>query len=138
MKKMLFLLSVAAMAMLFSGCASIISKSEYTVAVTTNAPKAEVTVRNPGSGFVISSGEAPYAVNLKSSDGLFSSASYMFEIKDLETNKKQIRIINGSLCPWFFGNFFLGGIIGMGIDGATGAMYELDEAVYVHFSEYDN
>ena len=135
---MLLLAGVAAVTMLFSGCASVVSKAEYDVAITTNAPHAEVTVRNPQSGFVIASGEAPYTVNLKSSDGFFSSASYMFEVKDLETNKKQIRIINGSLCPWFFGNFFLGGIIGMGIDGATGAMYELDEAVYVHFSEYDD
>ena len=121
----------------FSGCASIISKSNFDVSVSSNAPESTVTVRNPRSGVVISTGDAPLVVNLKSADAIFTPASYMCEVKDKATNKKQVRVINASICPWFFGNFIWGGLIGMGIDAASGAMYQLDSAVYVHFSEYE-
>lgn len=138
MKKTLLLIGVAAVTLLSSGCASIVSKTTYDVAFTTNAPKATVTIRKSDSGLILSSGEVPHVANLKSSDGFFSAASYICEIKDSNTNKKQTRVINGEFCPWFLGNFIFGGIIGMGVDGATGAVYQLDDAVYAHFSEYDN
>ena len=138
MFKKCFLLVCSSIAILIlDGCASIVSRSEYDVTVSTNAPDANVTVRNASNGLVLGNGPAPFTVRLKSGDGFFETASYLCEVNDAQ-NKKQIRPVNSKLDPWFLGNFISGGIIGMAIDGSTGAMFKLDENVYVHFSEYEN
>lgn len=136
MKKILLLGACCAVVVSLSGCASMFSRSNYNVSITTNSPAASITVRNT-SGVILSSGEAPMIVGLKSNDGPFSAASYMCEVKDNATNKKQTRVINAQFCPWVFGNFIFGGVIGIAIDGFSGAMYRLEDSVYVHFSEYD-
>ena len=120
----------------FSGCASIVSRSEYPVVISTNAPEATVVVRNPSTGLMLSQGPAPLSVSLSSGAGFFQSASYLCEVKNKE-NKIQVRSLNASFDPWFIGNFFIPfGLWGMIIDAATGAMFRLDDNVYVHFSEY--
>ena len=134
-KKMLFCGAACAAVSLLSGCASIICDSEYDVTISTNAPDAVVKVRDSSSGLVISEGAAPHVVQLTTTEGFFDAKSYLCEV--LFENKKQTRAINTKINPWFFGNFFIGGILGMAIDGATGAIYKFDDSVYVHFSEFE-
>lgn len=136
MKKLFVIVFAVATAFLFNGCASIFGKSEYHVVFSTNAPNAHVKIQQAYSGVVIASGQAPFATTLKSSDRFLSAASYLCEVNTAD-GKRQLRPINAQVNPWVFGNFILGGIIGIAIDGGTGAMYELDENYYIHFSEFD-
>ena len=131
-----FILAVAALsAVIFSGCASICSKSQYSVTVATNAPEADILIRNSDSGMIVQSGKSPLVVTLPASKSFFTPASYQCEVKSKD--KKQYRTISANIDPWFFGNFIFGGIIGMAIDGASGAAYKLEDAYYIHFSEFD-
>ena len=119
-----------------SGCASICSKSQYPVKITTNAPDADILIRHSDSGMIIRNGKNPLAVTLPASKSFFTPASYQCEVKCKD--KKQYRTISANIDPWFFGNFIFGGIIGIAIDGASGAVYKLEDAYYIHFSEFDN
>lgn len=132
MKKML-LPCMAAAAILLSGCASICSKSKYNVTISTNTPEAKITVRDPSSGMVLFEGQSPLSIRLKASESFFGSADYLCEVK--ANGKKRYRSISAELDPWVFGNIIFGGLIGLVVDGATGAMYKLDNNYYVHFYE---
>ena len=136
LKKLFLLICFSISIAVLTGCASIVSRSEYPVVITTNAHRATVVVREPSSGIVLGKGPTPFYTKLKAGAGFFESAYYLCEVID-DKNKKQVRSINSRLDSWFLGNFILGGVIGMAVDGITGAMFKLDEHVYVHFSEYD-
>lgn len=106
-----------------TGCASIVSKSTWPVSFKSNPPGAEVVIKD-NLGNEIDRGTTPTTFALKSSDSFFSGATYYadFKLNDYQDCKKGIHAdVNG----WFFGNIVFGGFIGMGIDGATGAMYKL-------------
>ena len=119
-----------------TGCATIVSKTEYPVTISTNAPNAQVTVRNSSTGMVLVNSKAPVTVTLKTSKGFFEPATYQCDVYD-EKKKKQTRVIETQFNKWFLGNFVIGGIIGMGVDGLSGACYKFDDALYIHYSEYD-
>ncbi len=118
---------------LLSGCASIVSKTNYNVNINSNVPNTTVKIKQ-NNGMPIFSGTVPCMVNLKTSSGFFSSASYAVEATTPD-GCKHFYSINSSFNPWFLGNFIIGGIIGMGIDGATGAVYKLDENLYIYFED---
>lgn len=136
MKKVLFLFSLMAISVIATGCATIVSKTEYPVTISTNAPNANIKIRDAASGLVFAEKQAPLTVTLKTSKGFFDPAVYQCEVIS-EEKKKQIRVVSADFNPWFLGNFVLGGILGMGVDGISGAVYKLDENIYIHFSEYD-
>ena len=119
-----------------TGCATIVSKTEYPVTISTNAPNAHVTVRNSTTGMVIVNGKAPVTVTLKTSKGFFEPATYQCDVYD-EKKKKQTRVIETQFNKWFLGNFVIGGIIGMGVDGLSGACYKFDDVLYIHYSEHE-
>jgi len=121
-------LIVAVGVLLGSGCASIVSKSDWPVRVSSNPDGALCTVTDK-TGTVISKGVTPTILTLKSGDGYFKSASYklMFEKEGYQPASKEL---STSLNGWYWGNIVLGGLIGMLIvDPATGAMWSLDESV---------
>jgi hypothetical protein len=124
------------MVMTITGCATIVSKTEYPVTISTNAPNAHVTVRNSMNGLILANGKAPVTVTLKTSKGFFEPATYMCDVYD-EKKKKQTRVIETQFNKWFLGNFVIGGIIGMGVDGLSGACYKFDESIYIHYSEHE-
>ena len=134
MKIVLYMFAVMCVAM-FSGCASIFSKSQYPVTIRTNVPEAEILVRNADSGMVIGNGRSPLSVTLPASKSFLCPATYQCEARI--NNVKQYYTITANIDPWFFGNFIIGGILGLAVDGASGAAYKLDEAYHIRFSEYD-
>ena len=71
--KVLFFVMMALCAVMFSGCASICSKSQYPVTITTNAPDANILVRNADSGMVIQEGKSPLLLTLPASKSFFHS-----------------------------------------------------------------
>ena len=120
-----FALIPAALAIL-SGCASIVSDSQYPVSVITTPAGATFEVRNR-AGNVIHSGTTPGSVTLKSGAGYFKGETYTIAFRK-EGFADQQTTLNSSLDGWYWGNIIFGGLIGMlAVDPATGAMYKLPE-----------
>src|SRR5690606_33030512 len=111
---------------LFSGCASIVSKSNWPIIVNSTPSEAKIKITDE-KGFEVYSGITPASLKLKSGNGFFKKAIYQvrFEKEGYET---KVITINSKLNGWYFGNILLGGLIGMLIvDPATGAMYKIED-----------
>ena len=110
---------------LFTGCASIVSKSSWPFSVDSNPSGAEVRITNK-RGIEVFKGRTPTAMHLKSGAGFFSKESYVVSLSMNGYETKKINVeckLNG----WYFGNIVFGGFIGLLIvDPATGAMFKLD------------
>ena len=118
------LASIAAFTL--SGCASIVSDSEYPVTFSSAPEGASFTVQNR-AGQTIHSGTTPATVTLKSGAGYFNGETYAIAFhKDGFADQKVE--LNTSVNGWYWGNIVFGGLIGMlAVDPATGAMYRLPE-----------
>jgi len=111
--------------LILSGCATIVSKSNYPISVTSNPPGAKVTVMNR-NGINIYSATTPATFNLQAGDGYFVKASYTvtFEMPGYQSVTVPVHF---SVDGWFYGNLALGIIFGgIIIDPLTGAMWKLD------------
>lgn len=123
-KLIMFVFAVA----MLSGCSSIVSKSEYAVAINSNPDGADFTVTNR-AGRTVHSGTTPSTITLKSSSGYFKGESYTIALNK-DGYSPKTHTLTSSVDGWYWGNILLGGLIGMLIvDPATGAMYSLPERV---------
>ena len=112
--------------LLLSSCASIVSHSRWPVTIASSPVGATVRIVN-SHGQEVFSGVTPLATNLKSGAGFFSGEHYTvnFSMPGYDT---QTAHLGTSVNGWYFGNIFIGGLLGMLIiDPATGAMYRLDQ-----------
>jgi hypothetical protein len=127
MKKVVGMLTAVAMvAGTLSGCASIVSKSNWPVTVQSNPSGAKCVIAK-ANGVEMHSGETPMTVTLDASDGFFSSAKYIVNCSK-DGHQKSSSEISAYLNGWYAGNIVFGGLIGLLIvDPATGAMWRLDE-----------
>jgi hypothetical protein len=117
----------AALSLLMTGCASIVSDSKYPVSVTSTPANASFEVRNR-AGVVIHSGTTPGSVTLSSGAGYFKGEEYTITFRK-EGYADQQTTLRTSLDGWYWGNIIFGGLIGMlAVDPATGAMYKLPES----------
>jgi hypothetical protein len=120
--------SIVFSAVLLSACSSIVSKSEYSVAINSNPSGADFVVSNR-AGQNVYSGVTPSSVTLKSSAGYFKGEAYTIMVSK-EGYSSRTYTLRSSVDGWYWGNFLLGGAIGMLIvDPATGAMYKLPDRV---------
>ncbi|MFZ4484826.1 MAG: hypothetical protein ACOYOL_12710 [Chthoniobacterales bacterium] len=121
-------------AAVLAGCASIVSKSEYPVAVTSNPVGADFVVKR-ANGIPVASGVTPSTITLSASDGYFKPARYTIEFR--RKGVVQTVPLTAKLDGWYFGNILFGGvIIGMLIvDPATGAMWSLKDTVMATFQQ---
>lgn len=110
--------------LLFTNCASIVSKSRWPFSVMTKPSAASVVITNK-KGVEVYNGRTPMATRLKSGSSYFGPEKYKIVIskEGYETMVFEVKCtING----WYFGNIVFGGLIGMVIvDPITGAMYRL-------------
>lgn len=114
-----------ATAFLSSGCASIVSKSIYSLAINSSPSNAKVGITDK-KGKEIYSGNTPAIVNLKAGAGFFSKADYLVRFSSHGYDDKIIPI-TFKLDGWYFGNIIIGGILGLLIiDPATGAMWKIE------------
>ena len=113
---------------MLSGCSSIVSKSDYSIAINSTPDDANFVVTNK-AGQKVHGGTTPSTVTLKSSSGYFSGETYTISFtKNGYTTK--IHTITSNIDGWYFGNIIFGGLIGMLIvDPATGAMYNLPDRI---------
>lgn len=109
-------------ALLLCNCASIFSKSDYPVTITSAKPK-KLTVQNRVTKSNVYSGTTPTTVTLSASQGYFKAAKY-----DIIT-ANGTQSLDATIDPWYAGNILFGGIIGGLIDPATGAMWKLPKEV---------
>jgi len=129
--KALILMSAASLIMLFSGCASIVSKKSYVVNIQSAPPGAEVIIIDRNSQEVFR-GQTPTTVNLNASAGFFKKAYYTLKFKK-EGYGESARPLEASIDGWYWGNVLIGGLIGwLIIDPATGCMYTLNETYINH------
>lgn len=128
MKKIVtfILLSFAAIAFL-SGCASIVSKSEYPVSISSQPEGAKIIITNKARQDVFS-GETPTTITLKASCGFFKGEDYTVSFQKEGYNSHTAQIERG-IDGWYIGgNIIFGGFIGsLIVDPATGAMWTLKD-----------
>lgn len=102
--------------LLLTGCASIFSGGPSLLKIMTNPEDAKVTIKGLNNVERITQ-KTPCAVSLSKA----SDYSVVIELAGYQSEEIYIRRgTNG----WFWGNLFLGGIVGMIIDYSTSNMYE--------------
>lgn len=115
---------------LLSGCATVVSDSDYTVSVRSNPEKASFDITNE-AGQKVTTGVTPTLVTLNASAGFFQGETYTISFEK-DGYHSQIYVLESGLDGWYIGNVLFGGLLGMlVIDPATGAMFSLPEEVDV-------
>jgi hypothetical protein len=124
---------ICALSIICSACASMVSKSDYPVLVSTNPSGADVVITN-SAGTEVYKGPTPNTVTLPASDGYFSGETYQVRAS-MNGYESGYSSINSSLDGWYFANLIFGGLIGMLIvDPLTGAMFKLPDQTTVSLS----
>ena len=125
--------AIISTAMLTTGCASIVSDSQWPVSVTSTPNHAEYTIRNE-DGVTVASGTTPNTVILSSGAGYFDGETYRIHYSK-DGYGASDRTVDSSLNGWYFGNLLFGGVIGLAIvDPATGAMWKLPANAHADLS----
>ena len=129
-------IAIAVSVLALAGCASIVSKSEYPVAITSNPLGAEFTVKR-ANGIPVANGVTPATIVLSASHGYFKPAKYLIEFR--REGVMQSVPLTAKLDGWYLGNFVFGGLIGLLIvDPATGSMWSLSDTVVSTFQQSAN
>ena len=112
-----------------SSCATIFGRSSYNVTINSTPAGAQLTVIDK-LGKEVYKGQTPATVNLKSSAGYMSKATYQLKF-DLPDHEQKIVSVTSNLNGWYIGNILVGGLIGMLIiDPLSGAMYKLPQTTF--------
>ncbi|GAA4014277.1 hypothetical protein GCM10022408_29320 [Hymenobacter fastidiosus] len=119
-------LALAATLLLSNSCATIVSKSRYPVAFSSEPPGATFTVKDIDDREVFS-GTTPTVVPLRSGAGYFEKQSYTITFSKPGFDSKTMTI-DADFNGWYVGNLVFGGFIGLLIvDPLTGAMYRIND-----------
>lgn len=111
MKKSVILKSLL-IGFLFSSCATIVSGSKQNIKFSSNPSDATIFIDE------VEAGKTPFAIKLSKK----REHHIMIKLDGYQTYETNLtKKING----WYFGNIFLGGLVGLIIDPITGAMYNL-------------
>lgn len=128
MKIILKSLFIVGIALLMSNCATIVSKSVYPLRIDTNPEDAKITITNRFN-LNIFEGKAPASLMLNASSGFFQPEMYTIKIEKDGYAPRTISI-KAEMDGWFCGNILAGGLIGIVIDAASGAMYKIEPNIY--------
>ena len=110
--KTLFKILFVSSFLLFSNCATIISGSRQTIIISSQPSSAVVQINE------VNAGKTPLEKSLK------RNQDYRVSIK-LDGYQPYETLISKEFNAWALGNIFIGGIIGIVVDLATGAVYKL-------------
>ncbi len=126
-KTVLNLSAILASTVLLSGCASIVSKSDYPVCIYSTPSGASVTIVDK-AGVPVLKTKTPTTVTLSASRGFFQPEKYTL-IYEKPGYQKQTTILSAGLDGWYIGNAVFGGGIGfLIVDPLTGAMWRLSDS----------
>jgi len=127
MKKIVKSFALGFLCILFlGGCASIVSKSEYPVLISSQPEGAEIKIKN-NAGENVYVGKTPTTINLKAGAGYFKGETYTVNFQK-ENHTPHTAQIERGVDGWYLaGNLVFGGLIGWFIvDPLTGAMWKLE------------
>lgn len=113
MQKLLSAYLVFILLLVQTGCASIVSGREQTVSIRSNPAGADVEIDG------MSTGKTPLTTDLK------RKKRHQIKIKK-DGYLEESRVTKKGFNWWHLGNVLIGGIIGIIIDFATGAVYDVD------------
>ncbi len=113
---------VAIVTIACGGCASIISGRRSDITFETYPANAHVTIHDD-RGKPVASFDTPSTANLKRQGRYFLPARYTATITAPGYQTAQIPI-GSTLNPWLLGNVIIGGVPGLVIDSATGAVWK--------------
>jgi hypothetical protein len=115
----------AALLLLSSGCASIISGRQANVAIDSYPSNAHVVIHDK-TGHEVASVNTPGVVSLKRNSHWFMPAKYTATIEAPGYQTAEVPI-NSTLNPWILGNVVFGGVPGLVVDNATGACWKPEQ-----------
>ena len=87
-----------------TGCASIVSDSQYPVVMKSEPSGAEYQIRNR-SGSLVHQGTTPSTVTLKSGAGYFKGERYKLQFSK-EGYEQQDQSLESSMDGWYWGNLY--------------------------------
>ena len=110
-------------------CASIVSKSSYPVAFSSEPNLATIIIRDE-TGTVVHEDMTPATFTLPTKRGYFKGKNYTVVFKKEGYKDQEIAIKRGTDGWYILGNFVFGGLIGwLIVDPLTGAMWTLPKEV---------
>lgn len=125
MKNKITLPLLTGIILLFSSCATIVSKSNYPISINSTPSEAKITITDK-KGTDIFTGNTPATLKLSASAGYFSKARYTVKFEKTGYQTKIVPV-EFKLDGWYIGNIVFGGAIGLLIvDPISGAMFKLD------------
>lgn len=121
-------LPLFAIALLSSGCASVISGPTKTVQIDSPIPGSSASIVN-ASGSRVASGPLPMTVELARGSGYFKAQGYQLKVSSPGYHTKSVDILP-RFNPWYLANglfIFVGAIGAFIVDPNTGAVYTFNE-----------
>jgi len=103
-------------------CATIIKGSNHTLSVNSSPPSAAVVITRAaviGEGMRIFEGTTPATVKLSRKE------EYVVSISMRGYREVKVPVVHAGVEEWFFANIVCGGLIGLVVDYADGAMYKM-------------
>ena len=116
-------LAAAAAAVLLSGCATIVKGQSQTIAIT--SPPVS------GANCVLMSGQGNWTVVTPGTVTVQRSKEDVIVRCTKDGYQEATSVIPSNFEGWTVGNLLLGGVIGLGVDAATGAINEYPNAFQV-------
>lgn len=114
---------------LLEGCATICSRTMYTISVDSNEPGTQVEIYRDNK--IVEILTTPSMVDLSAHGGYFKPETYCFEFSK-EGFSKDNKVVTAKLDPWYFGNILFGGLVGaIIVDPLSGAMWKFDKGCIV-------
>lgn len=121
MKKILFLTPVL---LLTSGCATIVEGNDQTILFNTDPSGATCSITREGQS-LYSNFTTPTSLQIE------KDKDYLTITCEKEGYEKKVINADSDFEGWTFGNIIFGGIIGIGVDAASGAMNEYPSQIVV-------
>jgi hypothetical protein len=129
--------SITMMSMLIAletGCATIVSDSNYLVSMNSTPTDAEFLVRNQ-DGVEVHKGRTPSTLSLRAGAGYFDGETYEVAFHK-NGYADATHTLDSGVDPWYVGNLLFGGLIGfLIVDPATGAMFNLPDNMQVSLGD---
>ena len=123
-----FAMSIALVlvALVATGCASIVKGSEQKVSFKSEPSEARVVIADVRAGKEIQVGSTPFTASLKRGAGYFKKAKYQVTFEK-PGYKTEAITLEGTPGGWYLGgNLLVGGMGYLIVDPATGAMWTLE------------
>jgi hypothetical protein len=132
--KFIKITAVSLAVMFLTGCASIVNKSVFPVAITSDPSGAEILIKDD-RGKDVFAGTTPTTVTLDAGETYFHAKSYRITFSKIGYISHQ-QIVEAQLSGWYIGNALFGGLIGwLIVDPITGKMWKLPKEVNANLTQ---